>query len=56
MPFTEITKILNELDAKLAVLLCHHNADPDAICSAYAFKSLLKHFRPNLKVEIGAAQ
>ena len=56
MPFTEITKILNELDAKLAVLLCHHNADPDAICSAYAFKSLLKHFSPNLKVEIGAAQ
>ena len=56
MPFTEITKILNELDAKLVVLLCHHNADPDAICSAYAFKSLLKQLIPNLKVEIGAAQ
>ena len=56
MPFTEITKILNELDARLVVLLCHHNADPDAICSAYAFKSLLKQLIPNLKVEIGAAQ
>jgi phosphoesterase RecJ-like protein len=55
MSFTEITEILNELDAKLVVLLCHHNADPDAICSAYAFASLLKHFRPNLEVEIGAA-
>jgi phosphoesterase RecJ-like protein len=55
MSFTEITKILDELDAKLTVLLCHHNADPDAICSAYAFKSLLKHFKPNLGVQIGAA-
>jgi len=56
MSFQEITKILHESDAKVAVLLCHHNADPDAICSAYAFKSLLKHFNPNLEVEIGAAQ
>jgi phosphoesterase RecJ-like protein len=55
MAFQEITKILDELDAKLVVLLCHHNADPDAICSAYAFKSLLKHFKPNLEVQIGAA-
>jgi len=54
MSFQEITKILDESDAKVAVLLCHHNADPDAICSAYAFKSLLKHFNPNLEVEIGA--
>lgn len=56
MSFREITKILDESDAKLVVLLCHHNADPDAICSAYAFASLLKHFRQNLEVEIGAAQ
>ncbi len=56
MSFTEITKILDKLNAKLVVLLCHHNADPDAVCSAYAFSSLLKHSRPNLKVEIGAAQ
>jgi nanoRNase/pAp phosphatase (c-di-AMP/oligoRNAs hydrolase) len=55
MSFQEITKILDELNAKFAVLLCHHNADPDAICSAYAFKSLLKHFKPNLEVKIGAA-
>ncbi|MGC9345409.1 MAG: DHH family phosphoesterase [Candidatus Bathyarchaeales archaeon] len=56
MSFTEIIKILDEADAKFVVLLCHHNADPDAICSAYAFASLLKHFKPNLEVEIGAAQ
>lgn len=53
MSFQEITNILDGLDAELAVLLCHHNADPDAICSAYAFRSLLKHFRPNLEVQIG---
>lgn len=55
MSFQQITKILDDSNVKLAVLLCHHNADPDAICSAYAFKSLLKHFRPNLEVQIGAA-
>lgn len=56
MSFTEITKSLDELKAKLVVLLCHHNADPDAICSAYAFSGLLKRLRQNLEVEIGAAQ
>ncbi len=56
MPFEEIARILDELDSKLVVLLCHHNADPDAICSAYAFKSLLKDLRPYLEVQIGAAQ
>jgi phosphoesterase RecJ-like protein len=54
--FTEITKILDELNAKLVVLLCHHNADPDAICSAHAFAGLLKRSRQNLEVEVGAAQ
>jgi nanoRNase/pAp phosphatase (c-di-AMP/oligoRNAs hydrolase) len=56
MSFAEITKLLENLDAKLVVLLCHHNADPDAICSAYAFASLLKNLRPKMTVEIGAAQ
>jgi nanoRNase/pAp phosphatase (c-di-AMP/oligoRNAs hydrolase) len=53
--FTDITQVLDELHAKLVVLLSHHNADPDAICSAYAFASLLKYSRPGLEVEIGAA-
>jgi nanoRNase/pAp phosphatase (c-di-AMP/oligoRNAs hydrolase) len=50
-----MTKILDTLDAKLVVLLCHHNADPDAICSAYALKGLLAQSRPRLSTEIGAA-
>jgi len=56
MSFAEMTRVLDELDAKLVVLLCHHNADPDAICSAYALASLLKHLRPKFEVEVGAAQ
>jgi nanoRNase/pAp phosphatase (c-di-AMP/oligoRNAs hydrolase) len=46
MPFTDITDILDEINASYVLLLCHHNADPDAICSAYAFQSLLTKQRP----------
>ena len=56
MSFTDITNLLTTLDAKSVLLLCHHNADPDAICSAYAFAGLLKQVRPTIEVEIGAAQ
>jgi len=56
MSFTEITKVLDEANANYVVLLCHHNADPDAICSAYAFAGLLKRLKPSVNVEIGAAQ
>jgi len=47
--------LLDSVNAKHAILLCHHNADPDAICSAYAFASLLKRSRPIMDVEVGAA-
>jgi len=56
MSFEDITRILDTLEAKLVVLLCHHNADPDAICSAYAFRSLLKQKRLQIEIEISAAQ
>ena len=56
MTFTEIIKIIDETQANFVLLLCHHNSDPDAICSAYAFQSLLKQFRPNVTVEIGTGQ
>jgi phosphoesterase RecJ-like protein len=52
----EILKILDETPAKFVLLLCHHNSDPDALCSAYAFQSLLKKLRPDLTVEIGTGQ
>jgi phosphoesterase RecJ-like protein len=56
MTFTDIAKILDEAHARFVLLLCHHNADPDAVCSAYAFQSLLVKHMPNLTVEIGTGQ
>lgn len=56
MSVSEISALLDRSYAKLVVLLCHHNADPDAICSSYAFASLLKQLRPTIEVEIGVTQ
>ena len=56
MQVHEIIALIDKLDAKLIVLLCHHNADPDAICAAFAFSQLLKRLRPALQIEIAAAQ
>ncbi|UCF45232.1 MAG: DHH family phosphoesterase [Candidatus Bathyarchaeota archaeon] len=56
MTFTDIINILDEAHASFVLLLCHHNADPDAICSAYAFQGLLSKFRPNVTTEIGTGQ
>ncbi len=53
MSFQSVLQLLDESAAKTALLLCHHNSDPDAVCSAYAFQGLLKKKRPKLKVEIG---
>ena len=56
MSFTEVANVLDEARARSILLLCHHNADPDAVCSAYAFQSLLSRFRPNMTAEIGTGQ
>ena len=55
MQIYKIVALIERLDAKLAVLLCHHNADPDAIGAAFAFTGLLKRLKPKLKTEIAAA-
>jgi len=56
MQIHEITSLIDGNNVKLAVLLCHHNADPDAVCAAFAFSGLLKRLRPELRVEVAAAQ
>ncbi len=56
MTVTEIIKIIDETRANFVLLLCHHNSDPDALCSAYAFQSLLKKLRASVTVEIGTGQ
>lgn len=47
---------MDEYNAAHILLLCHHNSDPDAIGSAFAFQGLIEKFRPNLTVEIGTGQ
>ena len=56
MQVQEIMALIDKLDAKLVVLLCHHNADPDAVGAAFAFSRLLQRLRPELSIEIAAAQ
>ncbi|MCX8177522.1 MAG: DHH family phosphoesterase [Candidatus Bathyarchaeota archaeon] len=56
MSYKEIAKMIDELTVRLVVMLCHHNADPDAVCSAYALSSLIRSTKPSTRVEIGAAQ
>jgi len=52
----QITRLLDERNAKLVVLLCHINADPDAVCAAFAFSRLIQRLRPSLSIEIAAAK
>jgi len=56
MQIDKITGLIDQRNAKLTVLLCHINADPDAVCAAFAMAQLLQRLRPNLKMEIAAAQ
>ncbi len=56
MQIHRITELIDQRNAKLIVLLCHINADPDAICAAFAMAQLLQRLRPNLRVEIAAPQ
>lgn len=50
----KIVAFLDKIDAKLVVLLCHHNADPDALYSAFAFSRLLQRLKPSIIIEIAA--
>jgi nanoRNase/pAp phosphatase (c-di-AMP/oligoRNAs hydrolase) len=52
MTFKKIIKIINQTKAQNVILLTHHNADPDALGSAYSFKTLLAKVKPELNVEI----
>jgi nanoRNase/pAp phosphatase (c-di-AMP/oligoRNAs hydrolase) len=56
MSYKELIQVLVEQQATFVLLLCHRNADADAICSAYALQGLLKRFLPNVIVEIGCPQ
>lgn len=56
MKFVDILTLIDEKNANFTLLLCHNNADPDSIGSAYALQSLLKKLRPSLRVVIGTKE
>jgi nanoRNase/pAp phosphatase (c-di-AMP/oligoRNAs hydrolase) len=53
MTLKELLTIIQEQQASFVLLLCHRNADADAICSAYGLQCLLKRYLPNSVIEIG---
>jgi phosphoesterase RecJ-like protein len=56
LSFKEVETVLAKAKAKLVVLLCHQNADPDALGSVYAFAQLLKRTLPRMDVVVAPAQ
>ena len=56
MRVKKLKSLLHRLGAQFVVLLCHQNADPDALCSAFSFSQLLHYLKPDMRVEIAAAQ
>jgi len=49
--FKRFLEILNEVCPKKICILCHQNADPDAICSAFALSGLLRRLIPEVKIQ-----
>ena len=52
MSFREIRSFIKKNKPQFVLLLCHQNADPDALCSAFAFSRLLTRLEPTMKVEV----
>jgi nanoRNase/pAp phosphatase (c-di-AMP/oligoRNAs hydrolase) len=53
---SKVMSVLEERNAKFILILCHHNADPDAVCSSYALSKLIKHFKPEIEVEAASPE
>jgi phosphoesterase RecJ-like protein len=52
MSVKNLKSLISKVKPKYIILLCHQNADPDALCSAFAFLRLLKRLKPNVKIDI----
>ena len=51
-PFKRLRSLIGRVSS--VSILCHQNADPDAVCSAYALYSLLRRIKRKLRIEIAA--
>jgi phosphoesterase RecJ-like protein len=49
-----IKTAISSSQARHGIILCHHNADPDAVGSAFALRVLLQQLQPTLQIEIAA--
>lgn len=56
MSFHAVKSLIHEKAPRLILILCHQNADPDALCSAYVFSELLKRINPNTRIEIASPE
>ena len=52
MQIKKIIKLIDQISPKLILLFCHNNADPDSLCSAFAFKELLARLYPKIETKI----
>ncbi len=56
MSIQPVKSLFEEVRPESILLLCHQNADPDAVCSAFAFSQLLKRLYPKLGVGIASPE
>ena len=56
MSFREVVSLLDQVKAKRVLLLCHQNADPDALCASFAMSELLEQIRQAVEVEIASPE
>jgi len=56
LSFHAIKSLIHERAPRRILLLCHQNADPDALCSAFVFSKLLKRINPNSNIEIASPE
>jgi nanoRNase/pAp phosphatase (c-di-AMP/oligoRNAs hydrolase) len=51
MAFQEIKALIEKAAPKFILILCHQNADPDALCSVFTFSKFLEHLYNEVKIE-----
>jgi phosphoesterase RecJ-like protein len=56
MSFQDINALMDKVNPRSILLLCHQNADPDALCSAFAFSRLLTRLKPKIKVDVASPE
>jgi len=56
LSFHAVKALIHEKAPRRILLLCHQNADPDALCSAFVFSWLLRRINPSSRIEIASPE